>query len=62
MAFLRAVRERSWRMPVVLMTGYATVDTAVAALRLGATDYLEKPVKLTELQACIERVQSGNPD
>ena len=58
-AFLRVVRERCPDVPVVLMTGYATVDTAVAALRLGAADYLRKPIKLEELQACIERVEGG---
>ena len=47
-AFLKAV---------ILMTGYATVNTAVAALRNRAYDYLEKPIQLTELQACMARVE-----
>jgi len=55
-ALLRAIRERFPDLPVVLMTGYATVNTAVAALRGRALDYLTKPIQLEELQASIERV------
>ena len=59
-ALLRAIRAQGRKVPVVLMTGHATVDTAVAALRLGAADYLKKPIKIEELQACIERVYERN--
>ena len=55
-AFLKAVRKAYPDTAVVLMTGHATVDTAVAALRLGAADYLRKPVGLEELQSCLMRV------
>ncbi|WP_305043755.1 sigma-54 dependent transcriptional regulator [Geoalkalibacter sp.] len=41
---LRGLRERHCQCPVVLMTGFPTVDTAAEALRLGAFDYLPKPV------------------
>lgn len=40
---LAAVKERDPLIPVVIMTGYATLDTAVEALRLGAYDYIQKP-------------------
>ena len=59
-AFLKAVRERFPDLPVILMTGYATVETAVAALRSRAYDYLKKPVQLQELQACLERIERNN--
>jgi DNA-binding NtrC family response regulator len=39
----------------IMMTGEATVDTAVEAMRLGAFDYLKKPLHPTELQVVIER-------
>jgi DNA-binding NtrC family response regulator len=45
---------------VILVTGYATVETAVAALRSRAYDYLKKPVQLQELQACLERIERNN--
>jgi ATP-dependent Lon protease len=41
---------------VILMTGYATLDSAIAALRGGAADYLEKPFEPDELAACVERL------
>lgn len=40
---LRAIRERSPDTEVILMTGYASLETAVEALRLGAYDYILKP-------------------
>ena len=38
---------------VIMITGYATVDTAVTALQEGADHYLSKPVNLTKLRACV---------
>ena len=55
--FLKAIRERFRDLPVILTTGYATVDTAISALRNRAYDYLKKPIQLEELQACIESVE-----
>ncbi len=42
-------------MPVVMMSGHATVDTAVEATRIGAVDFLEKPIALPKLLATVER-------
>lgn len=42
---------------VVVMTAYATVSSAVEAMRLGAMDYLTKPFALEELTAVLERVR-----
>ena len=52
---LRHMRKELPEVPVVIITAYAAVDTAVEALREGATDYLEKPLDLEELQLVIER-------
>jgi DNA-binding NtrC family response regulator len=41
---------------VVILTGHATVETAVQALRLGAFDYLTKPCKWAELEVMLERI------
>ncbi len=41
--------------PVVIMSGHGTVDTAVEATRLGAFDYVEKPLSLTKLLRTVER-------
>ena len=41
---------------VVLMTGHASLDTSIEALRLGAVDYLVKPTHMTQLQGVLSRV------
>ena len=40
--------------PVIMMSGHATIETAVEATRIGAVDFLEKPIALTKLLATIE--------
>ncbi len=54
---LQKIKEESPDTEVILMTGHAQVDTAVKALRLGATDYILKPIDLTELLTSIERTK-----
>ncbi|WP_019937167.1 response regulator [Bordetella sp. FB-8] len=41
-------------MPVIMMSGHATIDTAVEATRIGAIDFLEKPITLQRLLKTIE--------
>jgi two-component system, NtrC family, response regulator AtoC len=41
---------------IILITGYASIETAVEALRLGATDYLTKPINFRRLKALLSRV------
>lgn len=50
------VRERWPRLLVVMLTGNATVETAVRALRLGAFDYLRKPIRPDQVQRVLELV------
>src|SRR5579864_1595809 len=42
-------------MPVVMMSGHGTIETAVEATRIGAFDFLEKPIGLSKLLATIAR-------
>lgn len=42
-------------MPVVMMSGHATIDTAVEATKMGAVDFLEKPIALAKLLATVTR-------
>ena len=52
---LGRVRELSPRTPVIMLTAFATVETAVAAVKAGAFDYLPKPFTLDQLRVTIER-------
>jgi len=45
-------------MPVLMMSGHATIDTAVEATRIGALDFLEKPIALAKLLAAVKRALS----
>ncbi len=53
---LGKVKQISPETQVIILTGHATVDTAVQALRLGAFDYLTKPCKWAELEVLLARV------
>jgi len=48
-------------MPVVMMSGHGTIETAVEATRIGALDYLEKPIALQRLLATVKRALRSNP-
>jgi two-component system NtrC family response regulator len=53
---LREIRRLSPELPVVMMTAYGTVETAVASMKEGALDYLTKPIDLDELLLIFEKV------
>lgn len=52
---LKAVKLVSAEVPVVIMTAYGSIDQAVSAVKLGAYDYLTKPVSFTQIEEVIER-------
>ncbi len=54
-AVLRAAREANPDTHVVIMTAYGTVESAVDALKSGATDYILKPFSPDELELTVER-------
>ncbi|QDU64878.1 Transcriptional regulatory protein ZraR [Planctomycetes bacterium Pan216] len=53
---LKRIKEVAPETEVVLLTGHATVETAVESLRYHAFDYLTKPCKMAELEAVLHRV------
>lgn len=55
---LKALDEHT---QVIILTGYASISTAVEAIKLGATHYLAKPAHADEIIAAFNR-QAGNPD
>lgn len=48
-------------VPVIMMSGHATIETAVEATRIGAIDFLEKPIALTKLLQTIESALTRQP-
>ena len=52
---LRLIRERNENLPVVMIAGFGSSDTACEALRLGASDYLKKPCGPHQLLTSIRR-------
>ena len=54
---VRAVRDMDPHCQTVLMTGHATIDTAVEAIKLGARDYLTKPLDLDRLRELLDSVR-----
>jgi DNA-binding NtrC family response regulator len=54
---IRAIRDMDSRCQTVLMTGFATVDSAVEAIKLGASDYLSKPLDLARLERLLADIR-----
>jgi DNA-binding NtrC family response regulator len=53
--FLHAVKRTNAALPVVVMTAYGTVETAVEAMKAGASDYVLKPFSLAEMKMVIQK-------
>ncbi|EHP86543.1 two component, sigma54 specific, transcriptional regulator, Fis family [Geobacter metallireducens RCH3] len=59
LTLLQAIKARQPACEVIIMTGYSTIKTAVAAMQLGAYEYLEKPFDdIDEIEALIEKAAS----
>jgi len=56
MDILRAIKSKGVQSEVIIITGYATVQTAVEAMKLGAADYLSKPFSPDELIINVNKV------
>jgi DNA-binding NtrC family response regulator len=53
--FLQAVKRTNGDLPVVVMTAYGSVDTAVEAMKSGASDYVLKPFSLDEMKLIVRK-------
>jgi DNA-binding NtrC family response regulator len=56
LAFLNEVHERRYDLRLILVTGYGSIESAVEAMRVGADDYLTKPVDLYELRQRVNNL------
>src|SRR5438552_12834719 len=53
--FLQAAKRVNAALPVVVMTAYGTVETAVEAMKAGASDYVLKPFSLAEMRLVVQK-------
>lgn len=62
-AVIEALQDRIERFPVCVMTGHGDVSTAVRAMKMGASDFLEKPIDeeivIETLERTFERLEAG---
>ncbi|CAN5877438.1 hypothetical protein BH18ACI5_BH18ACI5_03770 [soil metagenome] len=56
---IRELRMQNISTPCVVMTGFGTIESAVNAMKLGAVDFLTKPVEQDDLQSALERAVEG---
>ena len=61
LALTEALRRAHPQMRIVVLTGYASIATAVRAIKLGADDYLAKPVTASAVAAVLERGARAEP-
>jgi DNA-binding NtrC family response regulator len=54
--FLQEIRKRGIYVPVIVITGFGTVESAVDAMKLGAADYILKPVSSEALKKIVDRI------
>jgi two-component system response regulator AtoC len=52
---LRALRERGQDVPVIVLTAHASIETAVEAMRLGAADYMLRPLEMKDMELAVTR-------
>jgi DNA-binding NtrC family response regulator len=57
---LKEWMSTGFQVPVIVMSGHATIDTAVEATKMGAYDYLEKPITLSKLTNTIKNATEKN--
>jgi len=53
--FMKMVKPKKPHVPIIMVTGYATIDTALQATQIGAFDYIAKPFTKSELTSVVHR-------
>ncbi len=55
LGLLEVIREKLTDVKVIILTGYASIDTAIEAVRLGADDYIQKPYNKVEIFISVDK-------
>lgn len=50
------IREKDMTIPVIVMTGYPSLENTINTLKNGVVDFLIKPVNLDQMELCVQRV------
>ena len=58
MEALKAIKNKKPELQIILLTGYATVEKTVEAMKIGATDFLEKPADIEALSKKIKMAKA----
>jgi DNA-binding NtrC family response regulator len=58
LGFLSDLRKLRPKLPIIIFTGHASIDTALEAIKLGVFDYMLKPVNAQELKLTLKRLES----
>ena len=62
LTLIKKVKETHAKLPMILLTAYASVETAIDAMKCGAFDYLTKPFKVDEMLATVKRAEAAAAD
>ena len=60
MSLLKRIKGEKLKTPVIMITAYSTLETAIEAMKLGAADYIPKPFTPDELSGVVKSVISGD--
>jgi two-component system response regulator AtoC len=60
--FLRRLRSLGWHVPVIILTAFGTISTAIEAMKLGAFDFVQKPVDNEALEIVIRKALDVSRD
>src|SRR5215471_16806126 len=55
LALLKEIRLRNPQLPVILITAFGSIETAVEAIKEGATNFIPKPLKMQTLKAIVDK-------
>lgn len=61
MEVLKTIKTESPGTKVIMITAFASIDSAIEALRGKVDDFFPKPVKFSDLKACIQRLLASEP-